>query len=118
MRENKSNTIIKNLTFLFIFIIFIFAICLFNYKIDPYNIFKKQDFLYLNYYPRDLINIAIKNYKGPKIDTVLIGSSDSVSMFGHFYKKYFNMLCMDAINYKQYKDILEYYLKIIQIQKM
>ena len=111
MRENKSNTIIKNLTFLFIFIIFIFAICLFNYKIDPYNIFKKQDFLYLNYYPRDLINIAIKNYKGPKIDTVLIGSSDSVSMFGHFYKKYFNMLCMDAINYKQYKDILEYYLK-------
>ena len=92
MKNNKSNKIIKNLLFVFLVILVIIGICFFNYKMDPYNIFEERDYFFLNDYPRDLINIAIKNYKGPEVDTVLIGSSDSVTMFGDYNKKYFILL--------------------------
>ena len=109
----KNNKIKKNILFVFLTIIIISLTCIFNYKMDPYNLFSEKEYFSLQDYPRDLIYTAIKKYKGPKLNTVLIGGSDSITMFNnHCYKDYFNLLCTGVINYDQYKDILDYYIKI------
>ena len=112
MKNNKSNKVIKNFLFLFLVIFAIIGICFFNYKIDPYNLFGEKEYFTLQNCPRDLVYTAIKKYKGPKLDTVLIGGSEAATMFDSNFYKDFDTLCLDAINYEQYIELLDYYLKM------
>ena len=111
MKNNKSNKIIKNLLFVFLVILVIIGICFFNYKMDPYKLFDKKFYMLVNEYPREMIYTAMKSYKDKKSDTVVLGSSETVALFGQHFFNFFNNLSAEGINFKQYKELLDVYLK-------
>ena len=111
MKNNKSNKIIKNLLFVFLVILVILGICFFNYKMDPYRLFANKFYMQLNEYPREMIYTVMKSYKNKKNDTVILGSSETIALFNDKFINYFNNVSAEGINFKQYKELLDVYLK-------
>lgn len=109
---NKTNKTFNNLFFIFASLIILFCICFFNYKIDPYKLFGNKNYMQLYEYPLEMIYTVMKIYKNNKYDTVIIGGSDAISLFDDQYKQFFNNLSIPGINYKQYRELLEAYLKL------
>ncbi len=109
--NNKSNKIKKNILFIFLVILIITGICFFNYRMDPYSFFKNKHYMILSNYPTEMIYTVMKIYKDQKADTVVIGGSDAWALFNELFKRFFNNLSFDGINYSQYKEILDNYLK-------
>ncbi len=112
MKNNKSNKIIKNLLFVFLVILIIIGICFINYKTDPYGIFSNKSYMQINNIPREMIYIIMKGYKNDKSDTVIIGGSETGCLFNIYFQNYFNNISIQEINYSQYKEILDAYLKL------
>lgn len=106
----KTNKNIRNLFFIFTSIFIIFCICFFNYKIDPYRLFVNKNYLQISDYPIEIIYTAMKMYRDKKYDTVVIGGSETISLFNEYYKFFFNNISMEGINFKQYKELLNSYL--------
>ena len=113
MRNNKSNKIIKNILFIFLVILVIIGICFFNYKMDPYKLFEKKDYMQLSAAPREMIYIIMKGYKNDKSDTVVIGGSDAECLFYEYYfHNYFNTISVKELSYEQYKELLDAYIEL------
>lgn len=111
MKNNKSNKIIKNLLFVFLVILVIIGICFFNYKMDPYRLFANKFYMRLNEYPREMIYTVMKSYKDIKNDNLILGSSETIALFNDKFINYFNNVSAEGINFKQYKELLDVYLK-------
>ena len=104
----------KNIYFITFILVFICSIISLNYFVDPYNLFfKKIPMINVCALPRELFYISLKAYKSLKSDTLVIGSSESVGLFytGHF-QPYFNLVAIAGLDYSQYYEILNNYLKL------
>lgn len=104
----------KNLLFIIYIFLLVCSIISFNFFVDPYNLFfLKSPILFMNDLPRDLFYISLKAYKSVKSDTLVMGSSETIGMFSlaHF-KNDFNFVAVDGIDYSQYYDIIDNYLKL------
>ena len=102
-----NNKFKKNILFLIIFIFLFVIVALFNYTIDPYNLFRNKNLTRLISLPPEFVNIYIKMHKNVKTDRIIIGSSEcdlivSTSLFGKFHK-----LTLRGIEHKQYYDFLK-----------
>ena len=53
----------------------------------------------------------MKSYKNKKNDTVILGSSETIALFNDKFINYFNNVSAEGINFKQYKELLDVYLK-------
>ena len=112
MKKNKSNKTIKNLLFIVFVFVFIFSICFINYKTDPDRIFSNKSYMEINNIPREMIYIIMKGYKNDKSDTVIVGGSETGCLFNEYFQNYFNNIGVQEINYNQYKELLDAYLKL------
>lgn len=108
----KKNKTIKNILFIIFVIIFVLCIAFFNYKMDPYNIFEKKDYMDLSDIPREMIYIIMKGYKNDKSDTIVIGGSETGCLFDKYFQNYFNNISVREISFEQYKELLDAYIKL------
>lgn len=100
-----------NIIFILLTIMSFFSICLLNYLVDPYDVFKDG----YNYYPNDIsiVNIQIKAKKNKKNDTAIIGGSESIGIFRYCqYKELFNLIALEGLGYQNYYELLYNYLNI------
>ena len=79
---------------------------------DPYSLFKNKHYMILSNYPIELIYPVMKIYKDQKSDTVIIGGSETTSLFDEQFKNFFNNISIEGINFSQYSELLDAYLKL------
>lgn len=112
----KMTKKVKNIMFLILLCCFFGGIGLFNYSVDPYNVFHNKDYMNLSDVNAENILIKMKAYQDIRYDTVLIGSSEAGKMFDitKNIKHYFNCIFGFAgmLNYKNYYSLLTSYLKL------
>ena len=108
----KKHKIKNNILFIFLVTILIGLVCILNYKMDPYSLFKNKHYMILSNYPIELIYPVMKIYKDQKSDTVIIGGSETTSLFDEQFKNFFNNISIEGINFSQYSELLDAYIKL------
>lgn len=99
---------VKNDILFIIIVIFLFAlIALFNYLVDPFNLFHNKSRTKLISIPIEFSNIYMKMCKKENMVKVIFGSSDidiaiSSSLFNEYHK-----MTVRGINYKQYYNLIK-----------
>lgn len=104
----------KNLLFIFVFIISLLFVSLYNFLIDPYGIWSPNNNLIVGTGTHDLLYIELKAHKNQKHENVILGGSDLNVMFPcqSFNKKYFKKLALESANYKDFYELLYAYLDL------
>ena len=112
----KMTKKVKNIMFLILVCCFFGGIGLFNYSVDPYNVFHNKDYMNLSEIDAENILIKMKAYQDIRYDTVLIGGSEAVTMFDitENVKPYFNCILglANMVTYGNYYSLLDSYLKL------
>lgn len=99
---------IKSDILFIIIVIFLFSlIALFNYLVDPFNLFHNKSGTKLINIPIEFSNIYMKMCKKENMEKVIFGSSDidiaiSSSLFNEYHK-----MTVRGINYKQYYNLVK-----------
>ena len=110
----KMTKKVKNIMFLILVCCFFGGIGLFNYSVDPYNVFHNKDYMNLDG-GFGSVFIKMKAYKNIPYSTVIIGGSEVSSMFPfcEFTKKYFNRIAMDdGLPHKFFGSLLKPYIDL------
>lgn len=110
----KMTKKVKNIMFLILLCCFFGGIGLFNYSVDPYNVFHNKDYMNLHG-GFGSVFIKMKAYKNIPYSTVIIGGSEVSSMFPccEFTKKYFNRIAMDdGLPHKFFGSLLKPYIDL------
>ena len=111
MNKNKKQ---KNIIFITIIITLFIILFILNYKIDPYCFFHQTNLpaqIFVN--KTENANIYIKGSKKQKRETVVIGASEIVTMFGRGPLDYiFNRICLRfyVVKFKNYYELLKLYI--------
>ena len=104
----------KNKNFVIVAILTVFTLAIFNFLMDPYNIFRNK--IYSNIYdlPRKYISIVLKSQKNVRNDTIIIGSSDVDTLFASkdIYSFFFNKLALHSTSCREQYFLLEDYLSL------
>lgn len=103
----------KNIGFILLIIICLLGIALFNYKMDPFELFNPRQNLMLFQSPRDLIHLTLKMHKKEKYDYVICGGSTNTNMLNlPITKKKTAIVSINDICYPDIKDILVIFLNM------
>ncbi len=105
----------KNIFFIVLSFLLIMIICIFNYIMDPYQLFKHKYYMNTADVPVEIVYTLMKNYKNYNYDTVIIGGSEVLTLFNFFpfNRNHFDIISIiGGINYAQYKQMLESYLTL------
>lgn len=105
----------KNIFFIVLSFLFIIIICIFNYTMDPYQLFRHKYYMNTANVPVEFVYTLMKNYKNYNYDTVIIGGSEVFTMFNFFpfNRNHFDIISIiGGINYEQYNEMLESYLTL------
>lgn len=118
--QNSSKTFKQNMIFIFIIICFVLFIPIFNYVIDPYNIFSDKISTYKPYQSendRDTIYPKLKmmRYKSP--DIVMFGDSDtgtcfSESDFKEITGKNLAIISLSGASIQEMAELIKSYVKL------
>jgi len=108
MKTNKY----KNIAFIFVASVIVFSIMLFNFFMDPYNVFKNKTDMDFYGIPRNYAHILLKAYRNITCDTIVIGSSNvnTLFKFDNFFSHFFNRICINSTSYKEQYVLLKDYL--------
>lgn len=103
---NKTN---KNIIFFITIFIIILIVSFLNHVVGPYNYYDNH--VFIGEENSEFINILLKKDKMNKYDELILGSSDTASMFNcHIFNK--KIITVGCINMKNYYEILKAYTDI------
>ena len=105
----------KIIIFILVVCSFTFLIGLFNYYMDPYDIFLRKCPLQINKLGQKYANAMLKAYKDDKHDTLFIGGSEIgyLFQFNHIvFNKYFDAIDIDYISPKDLYHLVKNYIKL------